>query len=306
MNKHGKTKRKRKSRNADGAGTDLFGRGYSDAPGDLSYDARLYVSQILLVLASSRAPWSTVSGFHLVGYSLGGGLSVAFTRYFPHLVRSLSLIAPCGLIRRHHVGWRSWLYYDSGVLPESVVKYLVRRRIRPDARPVRAAVSEGSDIMTAEGERVVDGDGDANGGAGFDSAPISKVRPGVTVSSVVAWQVDHHEGFIMAFLSTIRNAPIYAPQEDWRVLSEILAARRSGDRVRTDPAESLAGLEGGKIFIVLGKDDGVIAMTETIEDARNALGHEGVEFAILEGGHELPITSSTTVAESVEGFWTSR
>lgn len=165
--------------NANAASADLFGRGYSDAPRDLTYDARLYISQILLVLASSRIPWSTAAGFHLVGYSLGGGLSVALTRYFPHLVRSLSLIAPCGLIRRHHVGWRSWLYYDSGLLPESIVKYLVRRRIRPDATPVRAAVAvaEGSDIMTAEGERVVNRDGDANGGAGFDSAPISKTRP---------------------------------------------------------------------------------------------------------------------------------
>ncbi|KAI1274357.1 alpha/beta-hydrolase [Xylaria sp. FL0933] len=281
---------------------DLFGRGYSDAPNDLAYDTRLFVTQLLLVLASSSIRWTPPTGFHLVGYSLGGGLSVAFTRYFPHLVRSLTLIAPCGLIRRRHVGWRSWLYYNSGLLPEVLVKRLVRRRIRPAAR-------KPADLVAAESsERVapVNGDGDANGGAGFDSAAISRTRPHVTVASVVAWQVDHHEGFVMAFLSTIRNAPIYAPQEDWRALSRILQSRRhSGLRGPSGDAEVAAGLEGGKIFVVLGKDDGVIVMDEMIEDAHAVLGREGVEVVVLEGGHELPITSSGSVAESIEGFWKS-
>ncbi|KAI1110499.1 alpha/beta-hydrolase [Nemania sp. NC0429] len=284
---------------------DLFGRGYSDAPNDLTYDARLYVAQLLLVLASSRIPWTATPGFHLVGYSLGGGLSVAFTRYFPHLVRSLCLVAPCGLIRPRHVGWRSWLYYSSGLLPEFLVRQLVRRRIRPDARLAGAAGAP--DIMAAEGELAVDGDGDVNGGARFDGAPISKTRPHVTVSSVVAWQVDHHVGFVMAFLSTIRNAPIYAPQEDWKVLSKILEARRRpGGGVSPGGAEVEAGLERGKILFVLGRDDGVIVTDETIEDAHAVLGHDGVDFTILEGGHELPITSSQSVAESIEGFWISQ
>ncbi|KAI0817863.1 alpha/beta-hydrolase [Xylaria sp. FL0064] len=281
---------------------DLFGRGYSDAPNNLAYDTRLFVTQLLLVLASSSIPWTAFPGFHLVGYSLGGGLSVAFTRYFPHLVRSLTLIAPCGLIRRHHVGWRSWLYYNSGLLPEVLVKRLVRRRIRP-------AVRNPADLVAAESsERVpVNGDGDANGGAGFDSAAISRTRPHVTVASVVAWQVDHHEGFVMAFLSTIRNAPIYAPQEDWRALSRILESRRrSGLRGHSGDAEVAAGLEGGKIFVVLGKDDGVIVMDEMIEDVHAVLGREGVEVVVLEGGHELPITSSGSVAESIDSFWKSR
>ncbi|TGJ87293.1 hypothetical protein E0Z10_g1480 [Xylaria hypoxylon] len=286
------------------ANADLFGRGYSDAPNDLTYDTRLFVTQFLLVLASSKISWTTAPGFHLVGYSLGGGLSVAFTRYFPHLVRSLCLIAPCGLIRRHHVGWRSWLYYNSGLLPEPLVKYLVRRRIRPDAKPVH--VAGGLDIVAAEGGRMVKGDGDSNGGAGFNSAAISKTRPHVTVSSVVAWQVDHHEGFVMAFMSTIRNAPIYAPQEDWKVLSKILEIRRHDSRTHASGAESVAGLEGGKILVVLGKGDGVIVMDEMIEDATSVLGHDGIKFVALEGGHELPITSSKSVAESIEGFWKSK
>ncbi|KAI1173625.1 alpha/beta-hydrolase [Nemania sp. FL0916] len=283
---------------------DLFGRGYSDGPNDLTYDTRLYVTQLLLVLASSGIPSTAAPGVHLVGYSLGGGLSVAFTRYFPHLVRSLCLVAPGGLIRPHHVGWLSWLYYTSGLLPEILVKYLVKRRIRPKAKPVHAASP--SDLVAAEVERTVNRDGDASGGARFDGAAISKTRPHVTVSSLVVWQVDNHAGFVRAFLSTIRNAPIYAPQEDWQVLSKILEARRPESGPRTGGVRVPAGLETGKILVVLGKDDSVVIMSETVEDAYAVLGRDGVEFAILDGGHEIPFTSSPIVAKTMEAFWKSR
>ncbi|KAI2629515.1 alpha/beta-hydrolase [Hypoxylon sp. NC1633] len=286
---------------------DLFGRGYSDAPSDLDYDSRLYVTQILLVLASSRIPWTA---FHLVGYSLGGGLCVAFARYFPQRLSSLTLIASCGLIRAHHVGWQSRLLYSSGVLPEFMVRGLVRRRIRPkdekeEARPPPQSAG-GADIASAESKKVLPNrDGDANGGDGFDSASISKFRPGVTVSSVVRWQVDYHEGFVTAFLSTIRNAPIYAPQEDWKVLSAILGETRK-QAAQNQSGSSDEGLRPGNIFMVLGRDDPVVVAQETIEDAERVLGSEGVEIAVLPGGHELPITASSAVANAMESFWGRR
>ncbi|KAI2615773.1 alpha/beta-hydrolase [Hypomontagnella submonticulosa] len=277
---------------------DLFGRGYSDAPNDLDYDARLYVTQILLVLASSKLPWSA---FHLVGYSLGGGLCVAFARYFPHLVSSLILIAGGGLIRPYHVGWQSRLLYSSGLLPESIVRVLVRRRIRPQSEQAPGTAGA-ADIASAETkQRLPNGDGDSNGGAGFNSAMISKFRPGITVSSVVRWQVDNHEGFVTAFLSSIRNAPIYAPQEDWKALARILEARR---RLKHNiEGGSFSGLRAGKVLMILGEDDPVVVKDETIEDAQNALGLDGVEFAILAGGHEIPITRSSGIADAIDNFW---
>jgi pimeloyl-ACP methyl ester carboxylesterase len=281
---------------------DLFGRGYSDAPSDLPYDARLYVTQILLVLASSELSWSQ---FHLVGYSLGGCLSVAFARYFPHRLRSLASIAGGGLIRRHHVGWRSRLLYDSGLLPEWLVRRIVRRRIRPAAstaaEPEPEPASGGSDIVAAE-SHVSPGDGDVNGGKGFDRASVSRSRPGVTVSSIVAWQIDRHDGFITAFLSTIRNAPIYAPQTDWEALSLILAERRKlgGDN---DNESMPRGMTQGKVLLILGSDDPVVVADETIEDAQEVLGEDGVESVVLGGGHELPITMAADVASALETFW---
>ncbi|OTB18515.1 hypothetical protein K445DRAFT_315347 [Daldinia sp. EC12] len=277
---------------------DLFGRGYSDAPSDLVYDARLYVTQFLLVLASSKLSWTN---FNLVGYSLGGGLCVLFARYFPHQVNSLTLVASCGLIRQHHVGWKSRLLYSSGMLPEFLVRVLVRRRIRPKiAQPPGAA--GGADIASAETKKYLpNGDGDSNGGAEFDSTSISKFRPRTTVSSVVRWQVDHHGGFVTAFLSTIRNAPIYAPQQDWKALNEILEARR-GSALAEEGAPT-SGLHAGKILMVLGEDDPIVVKEETIEDAQKTLGVDGVEIAVLPGGHEIPITASSDIVNRVEAFW---
>ncbi|KAI0135141.1 alpha/beta-hydrolase [Daldinia grandis] len=276
---------------------DLFGRGYSDAPNDLVYDERLYVTQFLLVLASSKLSWST---FNLVGYSLGGGLCVLFTTYFPHLVSSLTLVAGCGLIRSYHVGWKSRLLYSSGLLPEFLVKILVRRRIRPKTEQPPGAAG-GADIASAETKHLPNGDSDANGGAGFNSTSISKFRPGVTVSSIVGWQVDHHDGFVTAFVSTIRNAPIYAPQPDWVALHKILKSRRRSKHNKG--ASPIPGLHAGKVLMILGEDDPVVVKNETIEDARKMLGYEGVEIAVLPGGHEIPISASSRIADTVEDFW---
>ena len=296
-----------------GGAPDLFGRGYSDAPTGVDYDARLYVAQMLLVLASSpsRAPWCAPDGFRLVGYSLGGGLCVAFARHLPHLVRSLGLVAPCGLIRRGaHVGWRSRLLYDSFVarrlLPGPLVRYLVRRRIRPAVPPPPPTPSKAE---PAEAEIV---DGDASGGGAFDAAPVSLRRgPGsATVSAVVRWQVDRHAGFVHAFLSTIRHAPIYAPQGDWAALSSLLAARRRRRREPTEPGPGTGpeaaglGLRGGRVHVVLGEDDPVVVRGETVDDARAALGPDGVAFTVLPGGgHEIPMARSAEVADALVAFW---
>jgi pimeloyl-ACP methyl ester carboxylesterase len=101
---------------------DLFGRGYSDSP-DLPHDSRLYTTQILLAITSSPISW-TPGGFNVIGYSLGGGIAVDFAVHFPDMVKGLVLLAPSGLIRNHHFGWRSRVLYSSWV-PEAVVLWIV-------------------------------------------------------------------------------------------------------------------------------------------------------------------------------------
>lgn len=109
---------------------DLWGRGYSDTPGDLPQDTRLFTSAILLALTSSEICWTGPSSFTLVGYSLGGGISTAFTSFFPRLVSALVLIAPSGLLQMQHISATSKLLYSSGIIPESWVEKLVKARLK--------------------------------------------------------------------------------------------------------------------------------------------------------------------------------
>ncbi len=222
---------------------DYFGRGYSDSPDDIPFDMRLYTSQILLVLASSPLPWTGNNAFHLMGYSLGGAIAASFASYFPHLLRSLTLIAGGGLIRPYHVSWKSKLIYSQGLLPEWFLQRLVKARLTAPAsraNGAQAVVTEGtteSEFITLdpgaleaqkESHKQKHENSDVNGGDAFDNAVLSRHRPGITVSQVMAWQIRHHQGYIPAFMSSIRHAPIYEQQEDWLRLGNAL---RSGEKV---------------------------------------------------------------------------
>ncbi|POR35702.1 Uncharacterized protein TPAR_04101 [Tolypocladium paradoxum] len=262
---------------------DFFGRGYSDAPLDVPYDDRLYTTQILLVLASSPLPWTGSSAFHLLGYSLGGALAASFAAYHPHLLRSLTLICPGGLVRASHVGWKSRLLYAEGVLPGWLATALARRRLEP---------RRGASADVPEGE-VADVD--------FDEVPVSAERPDVKVGDVVKWQLGGNEGFVGAYMSTIRNAPIYGQHDGvWKRLGEQLSKRRGqGDDVPS-------GLESGRICLILAGRDPIVVKDEWIEDSKAVLGEDGVEVHVVSGGHEIAISKGKEVADVAMRAWNTK
>jgi hypothetical protein len=118
----------------------------------------------------------------------------------------------------------------------------------------------------------------------------------------MGWQLRHHQGFIPAFVSSIRHAPIYDQKEDWYALGQLLAERR--ERLEwEDTAEDLPGLRGGKILLVLGASDPVIVKEELIHDATAVLGEDGFEAVVLDAGHELVMTKADEVANVISNFW---
>ncbi|RKU43249.1 hypothetical protein DL546_004207 [Coniochaeta pulveracea] len=277
---------------------DYFGRGYSDAPDPetVPYDEGLYTAMIPMVLASSELSWTGDEAFHLVGYSLGGGLAAAFARRWPRMARSLALMCPGGLIRRDvHVGLQSRVLYSEGWLPEWLVRYLIKRRITP--------------VERREGEvNVVDGiredarrlgkakkESDASGGNTFDNAVLAHGR---TVADVMGWQVKENRGFVPAFVSTIRHAPIYDQWEIWGELGRELARRREEGKV--------PGLREGRVLLVVGQTDGVIVKEELVEDATKVLGKDGVEVVEVEGGHEVPFTKGREIGDKLMEFWAGK
>ncbi|KAK3397869.1 alpha/beta-hydrolase [Sordaria brevicollis] len=287
---------------------DFFGRGYSDAPTDIPYDIRLYSTQILLALASSKLPWTGDNGFHIIGYSLGGGLAVSFAKYYSHMIRSLVLVASGGLIRSEHVSRRSRILYSEGIFPESLLRWLVRRRITPqpatttsEAKMASEVVAAPSTTTTEQSTKKHHKNSDASGGDSFDNAVLSPHRANSTVSSVMAWQVQHQQGFLTAFMSSIRHAPIYEQREDWIRLGQLLAARRQAKEVAA--SEKLPGLLAGKVLLVLGSTDPVIIKEELIHDATSVLGEDGFEAVLLDCGHEIVMTKGKEVAGLAARFW---
>jgi hypothetical protein len=145
-----------------------------------------------------------------------------------------------------------------------------------------------------------------DGGEGFDDAVVLKSRPGHTVSGVMGWQIRHHEGFVRAFVSSIRHAPIYDQTEDWAALGQLLAERRERaewEDTAAEAREELPGLVGGKILLVLGASDPVIVKEELIHDATAVLGEDGFEAVVLDAGHEVVMTKGEEVAAVIWNFW---
>ena len=281
---------------------DLYGRGYSDTPDPETWrqDIQLFSAQMLAVLASSRLDW-TASRFTLVGYSLGGGITTSFTAHYPHLVESLILIAPGGLLRPAMVSPSSKLLY-SGFLPQWLVNYWVSKRLRVgDAKPnvPKMQTPKKVDVTRAIEEEVPSEDDSFNGQDSW--SPIFEDRPRVSPATAVAWQVDAHPGFLPAFVSSIKHAPIHDGHARWRMIGKRCEQFRMSD----DPEVKARGLEEGKVLILLGIQDVVITLNETYEDATATLGKDNVKILKLQGGHDLPIVNSDGCAKAMLDFWDS-
>ncbi len=70
---------------------DLIGYGLSDKPDHAPYDINFFVQQIVAFLEAKGIPQT-----HLVGNSMGGGLSLKIALEYPELINSLVLISPLG------------------------------------------------------------------------------------------------------------------------------------------------------------------------------------------------------------------
>lgn len=281
---------------------DLFGRGYSDAPGDVEYDTRLYTTQILLVLASSRLSWTGSNAFSIIGYSLGGGIAANFAAAFPHMVETLILLAPAGLIRPANFGRATRLIFTSGVIPDRILAFFTKRRLRtPIANAVakRKPVGDGSGAKRSNAGTPLLPRLDSNGKETLadvalqevvdeDDDPLDRTDAEPTafekrVGEFVHWTLEHHDGFVPAFMSTVQFAPMLDQQESWRKL-----ARR----------------QAGTTAVLLGRHDTLVNKEDYREDALPLMGGEdNVFWRVVPGGHNFPFTHPKKALEQIYEFW---
>ncbi|KAL4990229.1 Alpha/Beta hydrolase protein [Aspergillus falconensis] len=269
---------------------DLFGRGYSDCPADLPQDERLFASQIFLALSSSPIPWTGAGSgkFCLVGYSLGGGIATSFASFFPQLLSALVLLAPAGLIRDNHISFRTRFLYSGG-LPDRLLKYLsgVRLRAGPLSTPKpQHKTFHTSDALTEELPSQKED----------ETQLLSRSYPHVNVPAAVSWQVNNHNGFVHAFVSSMRYGPILnqRQRETW----ERLGSHLSKQKVLSAEEQESNGLPSDKVVIMYGLDDPIIIENELIEDANATLGNT-VVFKDFAAGHEFPSTKYDEVAQII-------
>jgi pimeloyl-ACP methyl ester carboxylesterase len=270
---------------------DLFGRGYSDCPSDAPQDDRLFATQIFLALGSSPVSWTGAGSgkFCLVGYSLGGGIAVAFASYFPNLLSALVLLAPAGLIRDSQISFQSRLLYSRGLVPERVLGFLVGRRLRAGPLTTPKPKNEklnAADVLTEELPSQTAG----------NMQLLSRAYPHVSVPNAVSWQVNNHAGFVHAFMSSMRFGPILQQRQwdTWTRLGKRLAAQKELPK-----EEQLTnGLPSDKVLIMCGIHDPIIVKDEIVPDATLAL-QGNVDFEYYNAGHEFPSTLYDKVAQRI-------
>lgn len=252
---------------------DLFGRGFSDGVADLPHDPRLYVSQMLLVLASSPLAWTGNGAFRLVGYSLGGGISVHFAGAFPHLVSSLVLLAPAGLVREERIGKGPRFIFSSGLFPERLLAIFTRRRLQqPLASAKQPPASATEPHVKALAMEAVDP---------TSNEPVTSLERQVLAS--VRWMVDNHQGLVPAFMSCIRYAPVTGQHESYA---------RLADRVP------------GTTAILLAENDEVIEPDHYTEVALPLVGGEkNVRWKVFPGGHNFVTTHSDEIVKELQDLW---
>ncbi|KAE8825936.1 hypothetical protein HRS9122_10121 [Pyrenophora teres f. teres] len=246
-------------------------------PDTTKYDSTLYTTQVLLALQSSPIHWAN---FTIVGYSFGGVIAADFTSYFPNLVKGLVLVAPGGIIRKSHVSMSSKMLYNSSWMPEWMVRSLVASRLWTGAKVVE---NDPEAVENAETTTTTASEGNATYVS--SNQMLLPGNPYSTVSSVVDWQIKHHKGFVPAFISTVRNAPIYNQHDRWAVIRENIEARAG-------PLK--------EVWLVLGETDPIVVADEVTEDARTVLGEDNVRVKVLDGvGHEVAIERADDIVRVV-------
>ena len=262
---------------------DLYGRGWSDSPLNIRFDASLYNTQMLHALLSSDLPWlSPQESFSIIGYSLGGSLVPTFLLSLPPLqlasIDSAILLAPAGLLQVARLAFLKKLGYR-GWLPTALQTFVAQRHMR---RSVKELL-----------EKQKPGDSDSST---------------MSVDSVTEWQARTHRGYLPAWISSFQCCPIFDQHHIWsqfRTLAETNAFGALSERTQPN-----------KVFIILAGKDDTVKFNEVVPALRQIFAQsigdvDGqtqkeafVKWKVYENdGHDLVATKGIDIADEILHFW---
>ncbi|KAK6527319.1 hypothetical protein TWF281_010505 [Arthrobotrys megalospora] len=253
---------------------DLPGRGYSECCRVTPQDMRLYSALILMVTTSSTAP-NGFFPFNIIGYSLGGGITVSFASQFPHLVSSIAVVSSAGLLPYSFAP----LGMKCSLIPWIPVwladKLLTTKLKGEEESPLEVSIDEA--VHTTATARVVG------------------IEP-VDVFSVIRWQNRHQKGFMSGYVSSMRNGPIFDRVEEWTEVGRILKSNRFADP-RWDEKKP------AQILAMYGSEDD-LTPPMLLDRIRECVGQEHVKAVVVEGGgHEIVVYQWDRVFQEIVDFW---
>lgn len=194
-----------------------------------------------------------------------------------------------------HVNVQARLLYSRGLIPESVLGFFVKRRLRggplvpPKEKPKSENKINVDDALTEE----------FAGAKEAATQILSREYPHLSVPESVVWQVDNNHGFVHAFMSTMRYGPIFRSKQ-WGAWSRLGAYLRAQNEAPAG-TQVAKGLPNDKVHILCGNNDGIIGKDDLVTDATAALGGNAI-FKFYDAGHEFPSTKYEDVASYMMKF----
>lgn len=163
------------------------------------------------------------------------------------------------------------MYSTNGLIPEWLIERLVAKRLWTGPQTARSIEPEPDTApIKSEDARYLSG-----------NQTLLPENPESTVGNVVDWQILHHKGFVPAFISSIRYAPVHNQHHRWRRLREHIEQ----------------GNFPKQVHIVLGAKDPVIVAEEVTEDVKEVLGKRNLKFKVFgDVGHEVGIEKAEEIA----------
>lgn len=238
---------------------------------------------MLLAMGSSPLAWSGDNSINVIGYSLGGGIATHFAGTFPNMVKSLVLLAPAGLIRAERFGRITKFVFSSGIIPERILHGLTSRRLQQPIASSRKVPKQPKPVVGGKAEaaaKVASAEvpGTIFGGEDSPNLPIEQ-----RVTYYVRWMVAHHLGFVPAFMSCIRHAPLTHQHESWK----LLAKRKPGTTA-----------------VLLAEMDEIINLADFEADGLPLIGgRENIHLKVLPGTHDFVMTKSDLITKEIEQLW---